>query len=221
MLLMVPELTVDSIPARGSLGEPIAIPTGRQPINPTNDPLVSLGEWRIPTLDAYAEMEVLPPRVLKARSQVAVRLQVARKSLPKGFDLVVLDGYRTLAEQQALVDHYKTSSEFVASTSPDAMRPPHTTGGAVDVTLTRHGVPLALGTDYDAFGSAAQLEAFESGSDGLVRRLRRLLAHAMTGAGFARYSPEWWHWSYGDDVWAKQMGRATLYEVVELQPTSI
>ena len=132
-------------------------------------------------------------------------------------DIIVLDGYRTLAEQQALIDHYRAPSEFVASTSPDAMRPPHTTGAAVDLTLSWHGDPLAIGTDYDSFEPEAALEAFESGPDNVIRRLRRLLGITMMWAGFARYSPEWWHWSYGDDVWAAQKRCRTLYEVVELE----
>ena len=68
-----------------------------------------------------------------------------------------------------------------------------------------------IGTDYDAFEPEAALEAFESGPDGVIRRLRRLLANSMMRSGFARYSPEWWHWSYGDDVWAAAMGTSALY----------
>lgn len=218
MLLKVPTMGLDTIPECERLGDSIIPPTRRQLINdPVSDPLVSLADWDIPNLDAYAELDILPPRILKARGQVGIRLLAVRNSLPDGFDLVVLDGYRTLAEQQALIDHYQAASEFVASTSPDAMRPPHTTGGAVDLTLSWHGEPLAIGTDYDAFEPEATLEVFELGPDSAVRRLRRLLAGRMTQAGFARYSPEWWHWSYGDDVWAAKAGRCALYEIVELQ----
>ena len=218
MLLTQPEVSPGSIPECQELGDPITPPARRRQIgDAVSGPLVSLAESGIPTLDAYAELGILPPRDLRARGQVCARLQSARSLLPEGFDLVVLDAYRTLAEQQALIDHYQAPSEFVASTSPDTMRPPHTTGGAVDLTLSWHGDPLAIGTDYDSFEPEAALEAFESGPDNVVRRLRRLLASTMTWSGFARYSSEWWHWSYGDDVWAAQKRCHTLYEIAELE----
>ncbi|BDR54317.1 hypothetical protein KIMH_04280 [Bombiscardovia apis] len=30
---------------------------------------------------------------------------------------------------------------------------------------------------------------------------RKLLADAMSAAGFVNYPSEWWHWSYGDAYW--------------------
>ena len=215
MLLKAPDIELDAVPDCGPLGESITPPSCRQPIDEVSDPLISLADWEVPTLDAYAILGILPPRNLMARGQAAVRLQAVRNALPEGFDIVVLDAYRTLAEQKALVDFYKAPSEFVASVSPESMRPPHTTGGAMNLTLSWDGEPLAIGTDYDAFEAAATLEAFESKSDDVIRRLRRLMANSMMRYGFARYSPEWWHWSYGDDVWAAATGRSALYEIVE------
>ena len=31
---------------------------------------------------------------------------------------------------------------------------------------------------------------------------RRLLFHAMTGAGFTNYRGEWWHFDFGNQRWA-------------------
>jgi len=31
---------------------------------------------------------------------------------------------------------------------------------------------------------------------------RRLLKDIMTQAGFVNYPREWWHWSYGEKLWA-------------------
>jgi len=36
--------------------------------------------------------------------------------------------------------------------------------------------------------------------EGLLNR--RLLCHAMTEEGFAPNPTEWWHYSYGDQMWA-------------------
>jgi D-alanyl-D-alanine dipeptidase len=78
------------------------------------------------------------------------RLSRARSCLPTGFDLLVLDGWRSIELQRELIDHYRrvTHSDvqgFVADPGDDD-DPPHTTGGAVDLTLSWQGLGLALGT---------------------------------------------------------------------------
>ncbi|MCY4666060.1 MAG: hypothetical protein OXC00_15500 [Acidimicrobiaceae bacterium] len=144
----------------------------------------------------------------------------ADEMLPDGFGLIVLDGWRSLAAQQRLLDYYGSDASrngFVARIEPEGARPPHTTGGAVDLTLSWEGVALGLGTDYDSFDETARLEAFEGGGDGLVRRLRRLLAGVMHAAGMICYGSEWWHWSFGDDVWASAAGDVAIYDIWELE----
>ncbi len=86
---------------------------------------------------------------------------------------------------------------------------PHVTGGAVDLTISYNGIPLALGTDFDEFTPAAATDWYEThavkGADAvLIRDLRRMFGNAMLKAGFAPYQQEWWHWSYGDRYWAYQ-----------------
>ena len=44
-------------------------------------------------------------------------------------------------------------------------------------------------------------------SDEEARANRRLLHHLMTQAGFAPNPYEWWHFGYGERVWA-QLNRA-------------
>jgi D-alanyl-D-alanine dipeptidase len=198
-------------------GEPLSTPQEppafRHPSADTGEPLTAV--TAVDTFDAYGALNILPPRTLRVRASVEQRLADAQALLPKGFQLIVLDGWRSLAEQATLIEHYAAAgAEYVASIDSNSMRPPHVTGGAVDVTLAYRGKPLALGTDYDSFNPSAHLCAFES-IDGIVRRLRRVLASAMLGGGFAPYPYEWWHWSFGDDVWAQftQHG-AVLYEVI-------
>ena len=218
-LLSLPEsLSLLDIPSSEALRGTCQPPNTRQRCVPSGEGLVALGD-AIPTLDAYSVLKILPERSLRVRVGVKKALVVVRRALPEPFDLIVLDGYRTLFEQQQLVDFYDAPSKYVASTDADSMRPPHTTGGAVDLTLTWRGAPLAIGTDFDAFHQKAHLDAFESRGDSVVRRLRRVLAHAMQSAGFAAYSPEWWHWSIGDDVWSAAKRIPAVYEIVEQQKT--
>ena len=216
-LLHLPEsLSLPDIPTGESLRAVSQPPKTRQRCVPSSEGLVTLGD-AIPALDAYSVLKILPEHSLRVRSGAKSALFIARHALPEPFDLIVLDGYRTLSEQQQLVDYYDAPSEYVASTDSDAMRPPHTTGGAVDLTLTWRGMPLAMGTDFDDFGWKAHLAASETGEDSVVRRLRRLLSHAMQSAGFAAHPTEWWHWSIGDDVWAASKGVPAIYEIVEHQ----
>ena len=174
-----------------------------------SEQLVRADGGRVAYLDAYARLGILPPRACVLREGAAARVSAAAESLPDGFGIVILDSWRTLEEQRALVEHYGDGSAetgFVAPVSGDR-DPQHTTGGAVDLTLSWDGEPLALGTDYDAFSPEAAADAFErEGADKQIRLLRRGFAEAMAKAGFAPYRQEWWHWSYGDDLWAGHNG---------------
>lgn len=44
---------------------------------------------------------------------------------------------------------------------------------------------------------------------------RRLLYHTMLAAGFINYSEEWWHYSYGDRLWARTFGKTPFYGFAE------
>lgn len=196
------------------------LPAARQRCAGSSQPLVEVRG--IDVLDAYEHLGILPARRMLVRSDVAKRLLLAERLLPSGFSLVVLDAWRSPDEQRALVRHYgdcAADDGFVAPVTDKGCRPPHTTGGTVDLTLSWLDQPLALGTDYGSFDSEAAVRAFEGPSaDARVRSLRRGFAYAMSAAGFVPYDKEWWHWSHGDDVWAQATGRPALYDIVEHPP---
>jgi D-alanyl-D-alanine dipeptidase len=203
------------LPEGTPLGPAPETPVRRAPCLGVDEPLVSL-VGSVATRDAYRELGILPSRTPRVRRSVRERLCDADGHLPAGLSLVVLDGWRSLDEQRALLSHYARAGPtegYVAAVDPGAMRPPHTTGGAVDLTLLAGDRALALGTDFDSFRPAAHADAFEA-DDGPVRRLRRALATALLAAGFVPYPFEWWHWSYGDDVWASATGGPALFETV-------
>lgn len=114
------------------------------------------------------------------------------------------------------------SRRWVVSGPPSsnpATPPPHSTGAAVDLTLAdQAGEPLDLGSPIDAIGSVSEPDYFRavasSSSDpalceqALVWQGRRdQLAAAMQAAGFAQHPNEWWHFSYGDQLWAWRTGQ--------------
>ena len=84
--------------------------------------------------------------------------------------------------------------------------PPHSTGGAVDLTIVdRLGNQLNMGSDIDAIGPISLPNYFketENPNEQEYHRNRELLCDVMTQSGFRRLPHEWWHFSYGDQMWA-------------------
>lgn len=192
-------------------------------VSDDGDPLVEIpgSLARQVVYDAFP----LPDRgPLRLRQGLVDRLIAADAALPPRYGIVVLDGWRSPRYQQELLAHYRAqhpdlAAGFVADPEDDLVAP-HTTGGAVDLTLSLDGMPLALGTDFDAFTDDARLDAFE-GRPGSVRDLRRLLAHVLGTVGLAPYPQEWWHWSYGEQWWAAANGQSrTVYGVVDGEPAA-
>jgi zinc D-Ala-D-Ala dipeptidase len=84
--------------------------------------------------------------------------------------------------------------------SPPDIVPPHSTGGAIDLTLaTNDGDELDMGTPVNASPEESQGACYTSaqGISGKAIRNRGLLIDAMRAAGFVNYPTEWWHWSFG------------------------
>ncbi len=88
--------------------------------------------------------------------------------------------------------------------------PPHSTGAAIDLTLAdMTGIPLDLGGEIDFIGAKSRPDFYESDSlwmscpEYQVYHYRRsLLALVLKQAGFVQHPNEWWHFSYGDQLWS-------------------
>lgn len=83
--------------------------------------------------------------------------------------------------------------------------------------LAANGQPLAMGSPIDAIGAVSEPDYFRCLAatlpDGEQREQaqlwsahRQLLAEAMAAAGFVRHPNEWWHFSWGDQLWAWARG---------------
>ena len=87
-----------------------------------------------------------------------------------------------------------------------ALPPPHSTGAAIDVTLIDEGgAAIEMGSPIDEISERSFPDHFAIGSD--FGQRRQILNHAMTTAGFKRHWHEWWHFSYGDQIWAWLMNQ--------------
>jgi zinc D-Ala-D-Ala dipeptidase len=86
------------------------------------------------------------------------------------------------------------------------MPPPHSTGGAVDVSIVNeHGVALDMGGEFDELHERSHPDYYVSdrAEDSQQYQFnRQLLNRMMTNAGFCRHPGEWWHFSLGDQMWA-------------------
>lgn len=86
----------------------------------------------------------------------------------------------------------------------------HQYGGATDVTIINpQGERLDMGTTLTDFGVKVHTE------NNLItdeqRKNRKVLYDAMTKAGFVNYPLEWWHYSYGDRMWAAYSRRSVCF----------
>lgn len=205
------QLIPDDLPA---LPRPVTYDEAAcKPVGYCDEPLVEIP----PDLSChhvYCQLgsELCPPAIY-LREGVVERLYAAQKMLPEGFSIVCLDGWRTVEFQNELLALYKgkypgLGHGYVSEGDDAIVVAPHTTGGAIDLTLGYHSRPLALGADFDSFAPIAHYLALEDldddAPDQLVaaRDLRRLLSYVLTENGFAPYDLEWWHFSYGEQRWA-------------------
>ncbi|MFD0683360.1 M15 family metallopeptidase [Actinomadura fibrosa] len=202
----IPALTPESVLLRRA-----------KPVVGDAEPLVRIADAGIQVLHSYVGAgwrHAVGEQWL--RGEVLGRLGRAAAGLPRGFGFAVFDGWRPLALQRELFEAFAPSADPdgedpVAPPSDDpAEPPPHLTGGAVDLTLTWQGTPLALGTAFDEFTSLAAVTAFE-GVDGPVRTLRRLLYHSLRSQGFVVLAEEWWHFEFGTRLWSALSGAAARY----------
>ncbi len=210
---------------------PLAEPPdwARLPIQECGELLVTLAEkdGRLRARAVYAENGIPgAPVTVAVRAGVAERLRRAVSALPPDVALVVFDGFRPLSVQRYLYDNYQAEvraehpdwtdeqvdlavRQFVAAPASDPRcPPPHRTGGAVDVFLVdaATGAELAMGTAPDEVSPASVTRWFEEHVEEPFTTHRRLLFHAMIGAGFTNYRGEWWHYDFGNQRWANVAG---------------
>jgi D-alanyl-D-alanine dipeptidase len=166
------------------------------------------------------------------RQSVAEQLCRAAELLPEGYRLSIIEGWRPPYIQRRM---YLTTWGMFEKEHPDWSRtrlvrtvnrftapmdrrvpPPHTTGGAVDLSLTdADGRPVEVLSPYASMDPEGFLFAAPRLSPE-ARRHRDILAEALTAGGLTNYPSEYWHWSYGDQGWAYRGGHQNaLYGPVQ------
>ena len=84
--------------------------------------------------------------------------------------------------------------------------PPHSTGGALDITLAdKYGNIMDMGSDIDQMDEKSNpnfYKHFENEEAIIWNNRRNLLKEIMVKFEFVQHPNEWWHFSYGDQLWA-------------------
>ncbi|MDH6057465.1 M15 family metallopeptidase [Umezakia ovalisporum] len=148
-----------------------------------------------------------------------------------GWYIQIFDAYRPVAVQQFMVDYsfaqglqqqglteaelspqqrqeiWKSVYEIWAVPSLDEQTPPpHSTGAAVDVTLVDNaGKIVDMGSLIDELSERSHPNYYACGDQSEAKQYhahRQLLYDVMLKAGFQRNPREWWHFSFGDQMWA-------------------
>lgn len=155
------------------------------------------------------------------RKTIAEKLYKVSENLPEGINLVLIEGYRTMKSQQdswnsaclklKIENPELTDGEvekqvrlIIAKPLPLAN---HHCGGAVDVALAyRDGALLDMGTPYPGEAMSAKwYKKFQMLSLEITdeqKANRKILRDAMETEDFVWYPGEWWHYCWGDRMWA-------------------
>ncbi len=171
---------------------------------------------------------------LYLRAAVAGKLAAINARIaPQGLELFVFDAWRPRAVQAYFHDVWMPAEltrrdpsltgaaltaaverYWAAPTDDPASPAPHATGAAVDLSLRwKDGALLWMGSIFDDVTALAHRDRFErptmdapAYSDEEARANRRLLHWLMHEEGFAGHPDEWWHFSFGDQLWAALSG---------------
>lgn len=164
------------------------------------------------------------------RNTIKEKLEKVAKSLPKGLNLVIIEGYRSVENQQKSWDatcenirkqNPKLSEEEIEQKAGLVTARPnrlanHNCGGAIDVTLCdENGNCLDMGTSYPSeIKTVGEYKKayinfpmfpkpfFFNRLTKQQKENRKLLREAMEKEDFVWYPGEWWHYCYGDRMWA-------------------
>ncbi len=163
------------------------------------------------------------------------KLEEARAFLPEGIRFCIVEGWRSLEDQEKL---FKEALESLGGTkwigkeqlfraatkrvSPvlnfDGSKntPPHSTGGAIDVFLqdsrTKKLVDMGIfPTELERDVDGVLSETCSQKISASARSNRRVMVSALKSVGFVNYPTEYWHWSYGDKYWALKSKEAVAF----------
>ena len=200
-------------------------------------PIIECGEPLVDFLQRFPDLRMDRPRYAYRRETllrqgVAEKIGLANRSLPTGYRLAIIEGWRAIHIQRRM---YLAIWNWFAERNPGwsetqlkrvvnrfsapldlKVPPPHCTGGAVDLLLAdATGTVLDFHSPYDAFDPRSYPFAALKLSEE-ARKNRYLLKTTLEAVGLTNYPSEYWHWSFGDPGHAYRTGAAcAIYGAIQ------
>lgn len=201
------------------------------PLIENNEPLVSLYDYPFVAEPVYYNQGIAPDSTMRIRQGIAEKLLAIQNTFDGKYQFKIFDGHRPRTVQDAIYnDFWKQKKEqfpdyndeqlnnevekYVTRATVQERIPPHATGGAIDLTLVdANGEELDMGTVFDHFGPEAAPLFYEEHEelDDVPRQNRRILRTAMWDAGFTSDVDEWWHFDYGNQIWAANASKPEAF----------
>ncbi len=155
------------------------------------------------------------------RKQVLFKLYRIADKLPEGVNLKIYKTFRSrikmsesfesviaqiTAENPEIGRHEAMKLAKFKTDDPKGSMGGHETGGAVDVALCNDkGEDFNYGTRFHEYNDSTF--TYSSHITKEQRRNRKNLVKLMKKEGFINFPGEWWHFSYGDRMWAAYKGK--------------
>lgn len=164
-----------------------------------------------------------------------------------GWQLQIFDAYRPIPVQQFMVTHTFDQLAYSEGLDPQNLSaaersrlqtqvlkfwaipssdpntpPPHSTGAAIDLTLVDStGTVVNMGSTIDEISPRSYPLHFANSTEPEAHQYhqnRQRLRNAMDAAGFSQHPNEWWHFSWGDQLWAYQKGDSAIAQYGSASP---
>lgn len=200
------------------------------PINENNEPLIDLKEQNELAYGPPPDTPLTMNDYTKIRKTIYEKLCQAQNKLPNGWKFRIYEGLRSLNVQKILFDSLYNSLKLkkLAQSEEELFKqtslliapvkffngtiniPAHSTGGAVDLEVTnKDGDLVNFGMEIKDWNTVAPniCETFSQNISEEARKNRKILLDIMYGQEFVNYPYEWWHFSYGDRLWAYLMNK--------------
>ena len=135
-------------------------------------------------------------RAFLQRPAAEALVRVNQKLRPKGYGLVVFDGYRPWSVTKTFWEATPADKKIFVADPARGSR--HNRGCAVDLSLfeLKTGETVKMPSEYDEMTERSHINY--ACSNDKAEFYRELLRSAMTSEGFEVYEPEWWHYDFKD-----------------------
>jgi zinc D-Ala-D-Ala dipeptidase len=204
------------------------------PISENNEPLIDLKEQNEISYGPPPDTPLTKNDYTKIRKTVYEKLCQAQNRLPNNWKFRIYEGLRSLNVQKILFESLYNSlklkkldqseEELFEQTSlliapvkfyNGAINiPPHSTGGAVDLeVIDKDGNLVNFGMEIKDWNQVTPniCETFSQDISEDAIKNRKILLDIMHEQDFVNYPQEWWHFSYGDRLWAYLMDKKEAF----------